>query len=628
MPRGAGVLFADARHDAAFGNQQHLAESEFFGAHQGCFDEVFSGGQASVDAEDGVFAEPLFEQGFVRLDQAEFPWKAGVAHGAEARRSGSAVPTRDLNDVGARFHDPRRDRSDVDAGHQFHDDRDGRFELFELEDELPEVFDAVDVVKRRRRDQVDAGLCEPGARDVRVDLGGHELAAFAGLCALGDLDFDLLPRDEVLGRHAKAGGRDLLRGRGRSIDEVIGIFAALTATASASDLAHCLDEVPLRFGADGAKGHGAGAEGSKDFSDRLDVLQVCRVRLLLESQQVSKAGRFGLLEFRPPRFVVTESVRGERFFDEFVELSAQGGGHPVPLAAGALVVLAQLIGVREALRGRRGVPGAVQDLFGQVFEPHAPEGGRRAGKEAVDHLLIEAHDAGELRTLVAADGANAHLAHDLQNAFVERSMKVVLALTHGEPGESLVVHDRGGLEEKIRAHRGGAECDEHRDVVSRSCIGCIEHHRGVESQPGCQECVFHGAEREQTRNGRPFPLGAAVGQNQNGTASFGRRYRPSLKLLERFFETLGAAHAGKRGVDLHAFEVPAFEAEGACLSNPFELFRSNDRRGQLDSRGDGDERLGLEDVRALPEIRGQVHDRSFPKVIDRGFVTWAKLWKK
>ena len=73
-----------------------------------------------------------------------------------------------------------------------------------------EILDRVDVVVRRRRDQRHARRRVAHARDDRVDLVPGQLAALAGLGALGHLDLELVGVDQVLGGHAEARRRHLL----------------------------------------------------------------------------------------------------------------------------------------------------------------------------------------------------------------------------------------------------------------------------------------------------------------------------------------------------------------------------------------------------------------------------------
>src|SRR5271157_2936890 len=71
-------------------------------------------------------------------------------------------------------------------------DADGGLGIDTLEviDQLGQIFYGVDVVVRRRRDELDAGLGVAQARDQLGDLVAGELAAFSRLGTLGDFDFD------------------------------------------------------------------------------------------------------------------------------------------------------------------------------------------------------------------------------------------------------------------------------------------------------------------------------------------------------------------------------------------------------------------------------------------------------
>ena len=70
--------------------------------------------------------------------------------------------------------------------------------ILQIEDQLREVFDRIDVVVRRRRDELHAwrGIAEP--RDVLIDLVSRQLAAFTRLGALRHLDLQFLGIDQVV----------------------------------------------------------------------------------------------------------------------------------------------------------------------------------------------------------------------------------------------------------------------------------------------------------------------------------------------------------------------------------------------------------------------------------------------
>ena len=77
-------------------------------------------------------------------------------------------------------------------------------------DQLGEVLDRVDVVVRRRADVALPGLAATQRGDVGGGLATRQLAALAGLRALGDLDLELVRAGEIGGRDAEPGRGDLL----------------------------------------------------------------------------------------------------------------------------------------------------------------------------------------------------------------------------------------------------------------------------------------------------------------------------------------------------------------------------------------------------------------------------------
>src|SRR5205085_10650535 len=102
------------------------------------------------------------------------------------------------------------DRSDAAFGDQLHAGPRARVHGLQVVDGLREVFDRVDVVVGRRRNEGDAGDGVPQPRDQLRDLVSWELAALAGLGALSHLALELEGVGEVLGRDAEARRGDLL----------------------------------------------------------------------------------------------------------------------------------------------------------------------------------------------------------------------------------------------------------------------------------------------------------------------------------------------------------------------------------------------------------------------------------
>ena len=106
--------------------------------------------------------------------------------------------------VGVSLGDASRDRADAELRDQLDADCRARIDALQVVNQLRQVFDAVDVVMRRRTDERDSRLrvAQPG--DEFSNFVAGKLAAFARLRALRNLDLQLLGVRQIFGGHAEA----------------------------------------------------------------------------------------------------------------------------------------------------------------------------------------------------------------------------------------------------------------------------------------------------------------------------------------------------------------------------------------------------------------------------------------
>jgi len=93
-----------------------------------------------------------------------------VLETGQRRRSGASVMAGDQNNIGVRLGHPSRDSADSDGTDQLDVDASPRVGIFEVVNQLREVFNRIDVVMRRRRNQPHARRRMPGLSDARVHL--------------------------------------------------------------------------------------------------------------------------------------------------------------------------------------------------------------------------------------------------------------------------------------------------------------------------------------------------------------------------------------------------------------------------------------------------------------------------
>src|SRR5882724_10443803 len=263
-----------ARHDATDGEERGRAETKLVRAENGSKDDIACKFQASVNAERETRTEARANQGVVRFAQTDFPGKPGVLDGSERRGASAAIVAANGDDVRAGLGDSGGDDANARAGNQLYTDAGARIHSAQVVDQLREVFNAVNIVMRRRRNQRSAGRGVANARDVFADFARGQLAAFAGLGALRHFDFELFGVDEVVGGDTKSRGSDLLDFVCCSGLEAIGvgIFATLTSVATASQLIHRQCQRAMRFGTQRAERHGLRAEALDDGFERFDFV--------------------------------------------------------------------------------------------------------------------------------------------------------------------------------------------------------------------------------------------------------------------------------------------------------------------------------------------------------------------
>ena len=139
--------------------------------------------------------------------------------------AGAAVVAADQHHVGFAFGHAGGHRADADFGHQLDADARVAVGVFQIVDQLRQIFDRIDIVMRRRRDQTHARRAVANAGDFLVDLVAGQLAAFARLGALGHFDLQFLGADQVFAGHAEAAAGHLLDGAGAQIAVGVGRVA-------------------------------------------------------------------------------------------------------------------------------------------------------------------------------------------------------------------------------------------------------------------------------------------------------------------------------------------------------------------------------------------------------------------
>ena len=332
-----------------------------------------------------------------------------------------------------------------------------RRDVFQVVDELGQVFNGIDVVVRWRGDQAHTGHRITQKPDVLGHLGAGQLSTFARLGTLRHLDLDLVGAAEVFSGHAKAARGDLLDFGAQGVAclqghidfdllvanhafqgltgfdgyafELVavtrGVFTALAGVAFAAYAVHGHRQGGVGFGRNRTQRHGAGGKALDDLAGRLDLVNrygFGGVDFELE-QAAQRHMAATLVVDDLCVFFVGAEVVGTRAVLQF----GDGIGRPhMVFAAAAPSVFA----ARVQHGGQDGVVAEGRLVHADGFlsdleNTNALHTRGRASEVFVHRLGVDANRFKQLRAAVRHIGRHAHLGHDFGQAFANRLHIVV-----------------------------------------------------------------------------------------------------------------------------------------------------------------------------------------------------------
>ncbi len=540
---GTGVEVALAHIDAAQGDEGGGAEVVFFGAKEGGDHDVGAGAHAAVGAQGDAVAQAVEHEDLLCLGDADFPGGASVFDGGEGAGTGAAFVAGDEDDVGVGFGDACSDGADACLGDKFDADFGAGVDLFEVVDELGEVFDGVDVVVWRGGDEHDARDAAAEAGDEGGDFVAGELAAFAGFGALGHFDFDFFGGGEVFGGDAEASRGDLFDGRVGGVAvfhglEAGGVFAAFAGVGFAADAVHGDGEGFVSFGGEGAEGHAGGGEAAADGFNAFDFVEGDGDGVH-EFEEVSDGKGGGGEDGFDVFFIVFDAVGFVLAFeaDEGVEVLDDGGGDGVELAAFAV---AEVAGVGECGFGGVGKFVACEGVFGDVLVADAADLAGGACEAFVDDVFAYADGFKDLGTAVAGDGGDAHFGEDFEEAFFEGFDVVGCGLGEGEVFDlAFFDHFLDGFEGEPGVNAARAVADEAGDLVDVACFGGLADEGAAHAFASAHKVVMHGGAGQKHRERSGVFVHAAVAEDEDGFALIYGKFGVFAKLAQRGVECFG-----------------------------------------------------------------------------------------
>ena len=149
--------------------------------------DVLGRAKLAVGLHDDPSSQIILQQYLMGFGQTQLPRQACMLDRSLWAGTRASVIAADQDDVGLSFGHTGGNRADANFGHQL--DRDPRIAIgvLQIVDQLGQVFDRVNIVMRRWRDQTDTRRTVTNPGNLFIDLMAGKLPAFARLGALAIL---------------------------------------------------------------------------------------------------------------------------------------------------------------------------------------------------------------------------------------------------------------------------------------------------------------------------------------------------------------------------------------------------------------------------------------------------------
>ena len=599
-----------AHHQASHGDQNRGCKSELLRTEQGADHDIASGLELSVDLYADAVAELVQAQSLLGFGKADFPREPGVLDAGERACSGSAVVSADENHIRMTFCNARGNRSDAEFGNELHGNARLRVCVAEIEDQLGKVFDRVDVMVRRRRDQRHAwgGVTDTG--DEIVDLVSGKLAALARFCALGDLDLKFLCVREVFRRNAETSGSDLLDCAGKADFAWLRhitrrIFAAFTGVAHAAEFVHGAGDRGVSFRADRAVGHCARHETLDNFGCAFDFLKRNRRGLFeFEESAQSADAVLALVDELGVLFEFAVVVVADR-------LLKQSDGLRSPQMA--LAVLAELVltagGEQIGLSERFAAGGvhAESDFVFNLLQTDAADTGGGSGEVFGNQLGAESDGLEQLGAAETAEGRDALFGHDLAQSLAD-CVNVISGRRGGIEFDLALLDEFGNrFESEVRIDCGRAVAEQQSEMHDFAGVACFQNHARTAADSGGKQTRIDGGGGKQRRNRAFLVREIAVAQNDDVPAFANRFFRFRADGFKSLFKS-----DFRRIRDLDGLRA---EIRKIQIAKPSEILIGENRLLHLHEMRMF--RRLLENVAVVADVGHQRHDGSLADRVDR-----------
>ena len=566
------------QHNAAADNQRGRGKADFIGPQQESDGGVPAGFQLPIGLHYDPAAEVVGDQYLLGFRQAQLPGQAGVFDRGLRRGSGAAVMPANQHYIAVALGNAGGDGANAHFRHQFDMDPGRRIDVFQVVNQLGQILDGIDVVMRRRGNQLDAGGSMPHPADNFIHLVTRQLPALPGLGSLRHFDLQVRGVDQVVGRNPEAARGHLLDGAVAGIavgirGVAVIILAALAGVAARPDAVHGNGHGFVGFLADGAERGGPGGKAPDNIFSRLHFRQRNRRPVILELQQAAQGRQLAALVVDPLAELLIRlpavGPGGVLELGDSVGIPLVDFAVPPPLVHPARFQI-QLAG--QGLR-RKGKAMPLQLIRRHGVQSNAGHPGGRPGKVLVNQILIQTDGLKNLRPPVALHRGNAHLGHYLEQALfvgLEIVFHGIIGIRPVQLAAFRQILHR--VQSQIGIDRPGPIAQEQAEVMHFPGFSGLYHQADFGALALPDEVMVDGGGSQQAGNRRLGRVQFPVGQDDQGATLGNGLGRGGAQFIQSRFQGIrplgvkkdgqgdGAQARGVQAADLRQF--PASQQRG------------------------------------------------------------------
>ena len=225
--------------------------------------------------------------------KSQLPRQSGMIDGSTRRSAGTTVITADKYNICTSLDYAGSNRTDTHLAYQLNANAGTGISILQVVNQLGQIFNRIDIMMRRRRNQANACRCTAAFGNPWINLATGKLSSFTRLSTLSNFNLDFVGIDKIIAGYAKTAAGNLLNCTALAVTirqrcKTVGILAAFAGIALATDTVHGNRQTFMRLLAQRAVAHSTGLKTMTNAFYRFYLVNIYRQTLRCKCQHTAQ----------------------------------------------------------------------------------------------------------------------------------------------------------------------------------------------------------------------------------------------------------------------------------------------------------------------------------------------------